>query len=59
MLFVLILLETMAKILIFSLTLSHNYPERHRDSIFLFNLLKNTLPFFILGEENTESPQKI
>jgi len=44
-------LETMAKILIFSLNLSHNYPKRHRDSIFLFNLLKNTLYFFILGKK--------
>ena len=53
MLFFLIVLETMTKFLIFSLTFSHNYPERHRDSTFLFDLLKNTIYFFILGKKKT------
>ena len=43
----------------YSLILSQNYPERHNNGIFLSNIVQITLYFFILGQNNTLSKQKI
>jgi len=48
MLFVLILLETMVKIIIYFLTISQNYPERNKNWYILIKVSQNYHIFFFI-----------
>jgi len=53
MLFFLTFLETLTKIVIYSLILSQNNPEMHKNGTFLSKLVKISMYYFILGQKHT------
>ena len=46
-------LEKMTKVIMYSLTLSQNYPERHNNGTFLYILVKITMYFYLFDQKNT------